>query len=77
MQSRETSDAFMPWCPMAIPSVTVMVLNRRGIPPASLTPIRAASACASSVVLHGAESFPAEAIPTNGRPISSSVSPMA
>ena len=29
------------------------------------------------VVLHGAESLPADAIPTKGRPISSSVRPMA
>ena len=67
----------MPWWPMAMPSVTVMVLNRRGMPPASVTPSRATSACASSVVLHGALSFPAEAIPTKGRDIASSSSPMA
>ena len=30
---------FMPWWPMAMPSVTVMVVNSRGVPPASLTPL--------------------------------------
>lgn len=67
----------MPACPMAIPSVTVIVLNRRGVPPASITPSRAASACASRRVLQGAELLPAETTPTNGRAMSSSESPMA
>ena len=62
---------------MAMPSVTVIVLNRRGMPPASFTPSRAMSACASSVVLHGALSLPALTTPTKGRAISSSVRPMA
>ena len=44
MTSRLTSDDFIPWCPMAMPSVTVMVLKRRGMPPFWITPARAASA---------------------------------
>ncbi len=39
--SRDTSDDFMPWWPMAMPSVTVMVQNSRGVPPASFTPFLA------------------------------------
>ena len=35
----ETSDDFMPWWPMAMPSVTVIVVNSRGVPlPRSSTP---------------------------------------
>ena len=30
--SRDGSDDFMPWWPMAMPSVTVMVQNSRGVP---------------------------------------------
>ena len=30
--SRDARDAFMPWCPMAMPSVTVIVQNSRGVP---------------------------------------------
>ena len=67
----------MPWWPMAMPSVTVMVLNRRGVPPPATTPSRQMSAWKSSVVLHGALSLPAETTPTNGRAISSSVMPIA
>ena len=33
MHSRDTREDFMPWCPMAMPSVTVMVVNSRGVPP--------------------------------------------
>ena len=33
--SRLTSEDFMPSWPMAMPSVTVMVVNSRGVPPAS------------------------------------------
>ena len=38
MHSREMSEAFMPWWPMAMPSVTVMVQNSRGVPLAAATP---------------------------------------
>ena len=36
--SRDTSEDFMPWWPMAMPSVTVMVQNSRGVPLAAATP---------------------------------------
>ena len=39
MTSRLTSEDFMPAWPMAMPSVTVMVVNSRGVPPAALTPL--------------------------------------
>ena len=42
--SRETSEDFMPWWPMAMPSVTVIVVNSRGVPPDSSTPAFAACA---------------------------------
>jgi hypothetical protein len=74
--SRETSDDFMPWWPMAMPSVTVMVQNSRGVPPASLTP-RWRTAPAASGRYCKAGSFQHDTTPTKGRWISSSVSPMA
>ena len=75
--SRETRLAFMPWWPMAMPSVTVMVLNRNGVPPAARTPPLAMSACALSVVLQGALSLPALTTPTKGLAMSSAVIPIA
>ena len=36
--SREGSDDFIPSCPIAMPSVTVMVQNSRGVPLAAATP---------------------------------------
>ena len=50
---------------------------REGVMEAGGTPRRQTFACASSVVLHGALSLPAEATATNGRAISSSVIPIA
>ena len=77
MASRETSDDFMPWWPMAMPSVTVMVVNSRGVPPAASTPRLADCACRDSAMLQGAASFQQVATPTSGRWICSSVSPIA
>ena len=75
--SRETSDDFMPWWPMAMPSVTVMVQNSRGVPPAASTPFLADCAWRISAMLQGAASFQHDTTPTNGRWICSSVRPMA
>ena len=36
--SRLTSDAFIPWLPMVIPSEIETVLNSMGVPPDSRTP---------------------------------------
>ena len=62
---------------MAMPSVTVIVVNSRGVPPASATPFFTDWACRFSAMLHGAASFQQVATPTKGWSISSSVSPIA
>ena len=77
MTSRLTSEDFMPAWPMAMPSVTVMVVNSRGVPPAALTPFFAACAWRASEMLQGAASFQVVATPTKGWAISASVMPMA
>jgi hypothetical protein len=77
MTSRLTSDERMPSWPMAMPSVTVIVVNSRGVPPASMTPRLAAWAWRDSAILHGAASFQVVTTPTKGWRISSSVIPMA
>ena len=64
--SREGSEDFMPSCPMAMPSVTVMVQNSRGVPSAAATPFFTACAWRISEMLHGAASFQQVATPTNG-----------
>ena len=55
--SRDGSEDFMPSCPMAMPSVTVMVQNSRGVPPAAATPFFTACAWRISAMLQGAASF--------------------
>ena len=67
----------MPWWPIAMPSVTVMVVNSRGVPPARATPRLTAWACRPSAMLQGAASFQVVTTPTNGRAMSSLVSPIA
>ena len=62
---------------MAMPSVTVMVVNSRGVPFIDLTPSLTACACRLSEMLQGAASFQQVATPTKGWAISSSVMPMA
>ena len=75
--SRDTSEEFMPSWPMAMPSVTVMVQNSRGVPPPSFTPFLADWAWRISAMLQGAASFQQDATPTKGWWISVSVSPIA
>ena len=77
MTSRLTSDAFMPACPMAMPSVTVMVVNSLGVPPPAVTPRFAACACRDRVMLQGAASFQVETTPTKGWSISCRERPIA
>ncbi len=77
MASRDTSDDFMPWWPMAMPSVTVMVVNSRGVPPAASTPCFTDCACRDSAMLQGAASFQQVATPTSGRWICASLRPIA
>jgi hypothetical protein len=77
MTSREGSDDFMPSCPMAMPSVTVMVQNSRGVPPAAATPFLTACACRMSAMLQGAASFQQVATPMKGWSICCRDSPIA
>ena len=77
MASRLASDERIPSCPMAMPSVTVIVVNSRGVPFIALTPSLTACACRFSAILQGAASFQQVATPTKGWAISSSVMPMA
>ena len=62
---------------MAMPSVTVIVVNSRGVPIAALTPSFTACAWRFSAMLQGAASFQQVATPTNGWWISASESPIA
>ena len=62
---------------MAMPSVTVMVQNSRGVPPDWLTPRFTDCAWRISAMLQGAASFQQVATPTKGWAISSSVRPIA
>ena len=66
MTSRDGSEEYMPAWPIAMPSVTVMVQNSRGVPPAWATPFLTAWAWRISAILHGAASFQQDATPTNG-----------
>ena len=75
--SRLTSDERMPSWPMAMPSVTVMVVNSRGVPIACFTPSFTACAWRLSAMLQGAASFQQVATPTKGWWISASERPMA
>ncbi|CAB4688113.1 unannotated protein [freshwater metagenome] len=77
MTSRLTSDARMPSWPMLIPSLTVMVPNSIGKPPALRTPSLARSASLRKVMLHGVTSFHAFAIAIWGFCQSLSVMPTA
>ena len=66
MISRLISDDFMPSWPIAMPSVTVIVVNSRGVPLAAATPFLTACACRDRAMLHGAASFQVVATPTSG-----------
>ena len=66
MHSRDGSEESMPSWPMAMPSVTVMVQNSRGVPPAEATPFLTAWAWRISAILQGAASFQQETTPTKG-----------
>ena len=56
----------MPAWPMAMPSVTVMVQNSRGVQPTEATPFFTACAWRISAMLQGAASFQQVATPTKG-----------
>ena len=75
--SRLASELFMPAWPMAMPSVTVMVVNSRAVPRLAATPFFTDWAWRCSEMLQGAISFQAVATPTSGWWICSVVRPMA
>ena len=71
--SLETNEDFIPSCPIAIPSVTVIVQNSLGVPPDDLTPFLTDCACLIKAMLQGAASFHVETTPTKGFATSFSV----
>ncbi len=77
MISRVARLAFIPWCPIAMPSLTVIVLNRRGVAPASFTASATAIPWASRLTLQGVASLQTVATPTKGCASSLSPKPMA
>ncbi len=77
MASRLASEDFIPSWPIAMPSVTVMVVNSRGVPSAAFTPSFTAWAWRFSAMLQGAASFQQVATPISGWWISASERPMA
>ena len=77
MISRLTRLARMPSWPMEMPSLTAMVLNMRGKPPAAATPSLQCLARSARGRLQGVTSFHDDATPTWDLEKSSSVIPMA
>ena len=77
MISRLTSEPRMPSWPIEMPSLTAMVTNSIGKPPAARTPSFARLASRSSGMLHGVTSFQLDATPTCALSQSSSVMPTA
>src|SRR6185295_15097023 len=71
------SEAFMPSVPMAMPSVTEIVLNSIGVPPLARTPSATLWASLRWLELQGVSSIQQWAMPTSGRARSSSVKPTA
>src|SRR5581483_3172130 len=71
-----TRDAFMPSCPIAIPSDTAIVVNSLGVQPASLTPRFALCASWPKCMLHGGGALHVEDTPTSGLSGFLSVTPM-
>ncbi len=75
--SRETSEAFIPSVPIETPSLTAMVLNSIGVPPAARMPALTCSASARWFQLQGMVSIHAWPTPMMGRSRSSRLKPMA
>ncbi len=66
----------MPSVPMDTPSLTAIVLNSIGVPPASMMPRRTCRASSRWFQLHGIVSIHVVAMPTSGRASASSSKPM-
>src|SRR6185503_1882973 len=77
IQSRLISEAFMPSVPMAMPSVTEIVLNSIGVPPLARMPSATFWVSLRWLELQGVSSMQQWATPTSGRARSSSVKPTA
>src|SRR5215470_16669556 len=77
ISSRDNSENFMPSWFMLMPSETEIVVNSRGVPPASATPSLAASTWKPWVMLHGVCSPFIETTPIIGFWIAASSSPIA
>ncbi len=75
--SRLTREAFIPSVPMAMPSVTAMVLYSIGVPPAARTPSFTRSARRRWLMLHGVIPIQQWATPTSGLARSASLKPIA
>ena len=75
--SRLISDAFMPSVPIETPSLTEIVLNSIGVPPAARIPCFTNSASRRWLKLQGIVSIHVVATPMIGRARSSSVNPIA
>ena len=71
--SRDTSDAFMPSVPIAMPSETAMVLHSTGVPPASRMPSFTHSAIRRRCIVQGMISIQLCATPISGLEKSASV----
>jgi hypothetical protein len=77
IQSRLMREAFIPSVPIAMPSVTEIVLNSIGVPPPARMPSATFWASLRWFELHGVSSIQQCAMPTSGRARSSSVKPTA
>ena len=77
MTSRDTSDAFMPSVPIDTPSLTAIVLNSIGVPPAARIPSLTNVASRRWLMLQGIVSIHVVATPMIGWLRSSSVNPIA
>ena len=77
INSRETSEYFIPVCPMARPSQTAIAGKTMGTPPASATPCFTASTILSRFMWPGTMSFLELTTPIRGLPISASQRPSA
>ena len=77
INSRETSEYFIPTCPIARPSQTAIAGKTIGVPPPMATPVFTASVILSKNMCPGTMSFWDETIPISGRAISASESPRA
>ena len=71
--SRETSEAFIPSVPIAMPSETAIVLHSTGVPPASRMPSFTHSAIRRRCTVQGMISIQLCETPMSGRVKSASV----